>query len=201
MFAYHMKLHHPLDQLLASPGRVRVLRVLVRQVDRGWTGREMAAAARVSAPQTIASLKALETAGLVERKTVGRAHEWRLVSECALATPLKTLFKSEGEIPALLEDELTRVLRELGVRRAILFGSVGRGDETERSDIDLYCEVDSDRKRGALQAALTPTFVRIFNRYGLSLSPYILTTNERAHPVNPQLLANVEREGRVLLKG
>jgi uncharacterized protein len=44
-------------------------------------------------------------------------------------------------------------LRNLGVRRAAVFGSVARGEETSESDIDLMVEIDPDAKLGVFEYA------------------------------------------------
>lgn len=201
MNTYHMRLHHPLDQLLSTGAKVKVLRVLLRHPDRAWTGRELAVAARVSAPQTIASLRDLEGAGMVQRRVVGRAHEWRLIHENALVGTLTGLYTFEHDLPLRLERDLAKSLKGLGVRRAVLFGSVARGEETDQSDIDLLIEVRSDRDRDEVEKELTPLFLEIHRRFGLSLSPYVLTRQQLAQPANPALLRSVARDGRVLVEG
>ena len=41
-----------------------------------------------------------------------------------------------------IKGEILPVLRKHGVRRASLFGSVARGEETEKSDIDILVEFE-----------------------------------------------------------
>jgi Nucleotidyltransferase domain len=194
-----MRLHYPLDDILSSTGKVRVLRALLRYPKNARTGREVAFSSGVSVPQAIACLQDLEAVGLVQRRVVGKAHEWSLVTENALVGPLTAIFASEKELPARLRKDLSESLSKLGARRAVLFGSVARGEESDWSDIDVYVEVRSAREREALETGLTPLFLQIFRQYGLSLSPYVLTAVEHAHPPNPRLIQNVEREGIEIL--
>lgn len=201
MHTIHMRLHNPLDQLLSTGGKVKVLRVLLRDPSRGWTGRELAAAAGVSPPQSIASLRDLEGAGVVQRRVIGRAHEWRLIRENSLVGTLTELYTTERNLPLQLEQELAKSLKGLGVQRAVLFGSVARGEETDQSDIDLFIEVRSEKDRAAVNAHLTPLFLETHLRFGLSLSPYVLTRREVEQPANPALIRSVAREGRVLVEG
>lgn len=69
-----------------------------------------------------------------------------------------------------------------GARRVVLFGSLARGDATERSDVDLAVE------------GLEPTafFPAIADLTGLFDSPVDLVEIERAPP---SLLARLELEG------
>jgi len=41
-----------------------------------------------------------------------------------------------------IKSEILPVLRKHGVRRASLFGSISRGEETEKSDIDILVEFE-----------------------------------------------------------
>jgi predicted nucleotidyltransferase len=196
-----VKLHNPLDDILSSTGKIRVLRVLFREPETARTGREVAGFSGVSVPQAIACLQDLENAGVVQRRVVGKAHEWKLVTENALIAPLAAIFASEKALPARLRKDLSGPLSRLGARRAVLFGSVARGEESDRSDIDLYVEVRTMRERETFEAGLMPLFLEISRRYGLSLSPYVLTSEEREHPPNPRLIQNVERDGLEILGG
>jgi uncharacterized protein len=53
-----------------------------------------------------------------------------------------TSMKSSEAIETLRRSE--QALRQRGVRRAALFGSVARGDNSPDSDIDIMVEVDPD---------------------------------------------------------
>lgn len=61
--------------------------------------------------------------------------------------------------PQSIEEIIRPVLDEYPVERAWLFGSVARGDQTRRSDIDLIVELEEDARMGLafmdMQADLT----------------------------------------------
>ncbi|RLC92318.1 MAG: nucleotidyltransferase domain-containing protein [Chloroflexi bacterium] len=97
---------------------------------------------------------------------------------------------------ALLEHELeraVRILRKVGARLIVLFGSVARGEVAAWSDLDLIVVLDSDlpfvKRLGLLYEQIQP-------RVGLDLLAYTPQEFEtiRERPFIRQAL----REGRVL---
>ncbi len=195
-----MRLHRVLEDLLSIPTGLRVLRILVRFPGRTWTGRELATAAGSSPPQTLKALKRLEHVGMTWRTTVGRAHLWQLVSEHVLVEPVRSLFSFESKLPEGFQEELRSALKGLPLRKAVLFGSVARGTETNDSDVDLYLELRGSVSDEEIQAALTPIAVRFIHRYGAVLSPIIYSRRAVRNPPNPALLTAIEREGVSLLE-
>lgn len=97
---------------------------------------------------------------------------------------------------ALLERELeraVRVLRQIGVKRVILFGSAAREKVSAWSDLDLIVVLDSDLP---FVKRLELLYERIQPRVGLDLLAYTPQEFEalRARPFIRQAL----QEGRVL---
>ena len=92
--------------------------------------------------------------------------------------------------------------RLIGYRAAVLFGSVARGQEAWRSDIDLLLLVDDEPARHSLEQQLDEVGFRVLGEYGSDLSPIVLTVDEfRLALANGQpFLRQVLREG-ILLAG
>jgi predicted nucleotidyltransferase len=196
-----MRLHRPLDQLLSSPARIRLLRTLTGDPARTWTGRGLSKASGASQTQTLAALAVLEENGIVAREVVGRADLWRVCGENVLVGPLQQLFESEERLEGDLVRKLRDELESLPVDRASIFGSIARGDEGTRGDIDLFLEVPDDRARSAVEGPLTKMTVRFVREYGRVLSPLILTRREKRRHRNPKLLRKIEAEGRSVMPG
>ena len=65
-------------------------------------------------------------------------------------SPIDQSHASAGRVrPEIITDEFLATLREHGVDRAYLFGSVARGDERPDSDIDLLVSFRSGTEPGA----------------------------------------------------
>jgi predicted nucleotidyltransferase len=190
-----MRLHATLDDVLGTPARVAVLRVLLTEPRSVWTGRALAQRAGRSVPQTGEALRRLESVGLVWRRVRGRSHLWQLDRKHVLVAPLRSLFGFERTIPDRFREELQVSLRGLPHRQATLFGSIARGDEKLGSDADLFIELGPTDPEPELQRALTKVCTRIAERYGIVLSPLVYPPARARRPPNPALRDRIVAEG------
>src|SRR6266581_3220398 len=65
-----MRFHGLPEALLASPGRFAVLKALMRQPRKAWTGSELARAAGVTPRWAIETLRLLEAEGVVRPESI-----------------------------------------------------------------------------------------------------------------------------------
>jgi predicted nucleotidyltransferase len=194
-----MRIKNSLDNVLGSPTKVRLLRTLVGSPSRGWTGRELAAAAEVSTAQAARDLAQFLDIGIVSREVHGRSYAWRPNRGHVLTAELVHMFGFESHLSESLAKDLNRLLAHIPARRALLFGSAARGDAGDDSDVDLFVEVKSVREKTTTLSALTEARGQIWDRYGNPLSALVYTSAEVRHPPNPSLLESIEREGIVLI--
>ena len=191
----NMRFRRPFTELLGSPIRVDLLRMLSRARGEALSGRELARRVSASPSQVNEHLRILEAQGVVRSQTIGRVHAWSMSTEHVLAGPLHHLFEVE---PAVFEQLLTKLeatLRPLPIERAILFGSVARGDERPESDIDLFVETRGKEEKEVVAAALGRASQEFALRFGNPLSNLILTHAEVGRGSIPGLLESIEREG------
>jgi len=88
--------------------------------------------------------------------------------------------------------KLRQALRtERNVRLAVVYGSVARGEDTQRSDVDLLVSLSKDRPNVAVKLA-----VRLEGALGRRVDVVRL---ERVWETAPFLLLRVVEEGRVVL--
>jgi|HubBroStandDraft_4_1064222.scaffolds.fasta_scaffold71822_2 predicted nucleotidyltransferase/biotin operon repressor len=191
----NMRFRRPLTELLGSPIRVDLLRVISRARGEALSGRELARRASASPSQVNEHLRYLEAQGLVRSQTLGRVHAWSLSPEHVLADSLQQLFEMEPAIFNQLRSKLEATLRPLPIERAILFGSVARGDERPESDIDLFIETRGQAEKEQVAEALSRASQEFALRFGNPLSNLILTHAEVKRKSNPELLQTIEREG------
>ncbi|MFI5414821.1 MAG: nucleotidyltransferase family protein [Candidatus Lutacidiplasmatales archaeon] len=190
-----MKFHDPLDSLLSSTSRVRVLRLLLQFPGTTFTGREVARLCAISPSQALTALDGLRLDGLAGRQAAGRAYLWSLVRTHTLFEPLEALFRADRHAMDSLRDLIRDRLRGVPVRRAVIFGSLARGDERPGSDIDLFVELRSNSRRGEVEIALGKLRSEILARFGNILSPLVYTRRESIRPPNPALLEAIDSEG------
>ncbi|MGC2288769.1 MAG: nucleotidyltransferase domain-containing protein [Thermoplasmata archaeon] len=190
-----MRFHNEFDDILGNRIRLRLLRILARTGGQGLTGRELARMCGASSSQTIASLQRLEDSGLILRDIAGRAHIWRFADGHALGPVLTSLFRAEAESLTTLKKDIESVIRNLPVHRAVLFGSVARGDERPTSDVDLLVVVRSRADKGRVEEALGAASIDFATKFGNPLSSLVIEERQLRSPPNPSLLTNIRHDG------
>jgi predicted nucleotidyltransferase len=196
-----MRFHSPLDDLLGTPIRVKLLRIMSRRSGTGFTGRELARLCRASPSQTNAGLAVLEASGLVQREIAGRSHVWRLSEKHVLVKTILRLFRDETDAYSELKSEIENRIRRLPVLSATLYGSVARGDERPTSDVDLLVRVRNRTDRERVEDELSAGSFSFIVKFGNALSPLVVEPSEERHPTNPELLRHVREEGVELSTG
>ncbi len=190
------------EQLLSSVTGVRVLRVLVSSPPCELSGREIALRARAPLPRVIERLHELAAQGVVTWRVAGRAHLWRLRPTHHLVAPLAALFEADRCARSDLRKELeTWVSARPGVLEARLFGSVGRGDDDARSDVDLFLLVRNRRDKAAATNALPRLREAIRDRFGSNVHLVARTQREASASPPPAFLAAARAEGIALAVG
>lgn len=172
-----------------------MLRVLSRSSSRPLTGREAARQAEVSPSQAIVALGQLESSGVAFREVAGRSHVWRLSEEHVLTPLVRSLFETESRAMSQLRTELKAALTGLPVGRAVLFGSIARGDERATSDIDLLVGVRSRAERNLVEERLSGLSSHFALRFGNPLSTFVLEGASRVAKPSESFLTQVRRDG------
>ncbi len=190
-----MKFAAGLDPLLGSPTKLRLLRTLLPVPSRRWTGRELAKAARVSTAQSARDLNDFLDVGIVLRDVQGKSYSWRVNEQHVLVPELSRLLEFEAHLRRALVRDVGELIVNTPIRRALLFGSIARGDERSDSDVDLFVEVGTLHDRQSALSALEKVRERVWNRYGNPVSSLVYSEAETRRPANPALVETIVREG------
>jgi predicted nucleotidyltransferase len=190
-----MRFHNELDDLLGSPIRVRAMRILTRFPERGFTGRELARLCGSSPSQTNAALQCLRDSGVIFREIAGRSHVWRLAPEHVLRNVLIHAFEGEADSLGTLKAEIERLIQPLPITRAVLFGSVARGENRPASDVDLFVQVESNAEKESVESALSAASARFALRFGNPLSSLVLDRTQLRNSTNTEMLQRIFSEG------
>ena len=103
--------------------------------------------------------------------------------------------KTHDDLEALAA-RLRPLFQEHGILRAIVFGSLGRGDATRHSDLDLLLVQDTDRRFLDRYERLLREVVRRVP--GRDVDLLIYTPNELRDAAERPFIATVLREGKVI---
>lgn len=194
---------HPLDSILSSSVRVRVLRSLIG-LTRPVSGREAARHAGTSLPMTQRTLAEFVELGVLLLEETPAQHLYRVNRDNLLVTEgLIPLFAAEERRWREVFDELRRVLTESPeakdvVETAIIFGSAARGDDAPGSDFDLLVVTRDPASAERVHDLLSARDPDLRARFGLSLSPVVLDRDavRREAGDGAGLIQHVLRDGR-----
>ena len=202
IYNWDMRFQHPLDDIFRTATRVKILRLLVRNPEMIFTGRELARNIAVSSSNVNLALSALEEIGVLHSVAKGRALLYRLNARHILCERLlHDLFKKEpGNLNNVLVELFIHWPRE--IRSVICYGSVARGEERVSSDVDLCFITRDSSHRSHLLTELEEVQAEFYRRTGNRFSPYVISTRSfaaryrRGHP----LIRKIASEG-LLLRG
>ncbi len=139
-----------LVEVFGSRGRLRALRALFAEPERGFGQRELAAEAGLDPGGVARLLKRWTAAGLVTRRQQDGLPRYCASTDPALA-PLVTLMQQDSALVRTLREALAALP---GVDVALIFGSVARGAAGATSDLDLLVLGRASELK--LNAALKP---------------------------------------------
>lgn len=193
-------LRFPLTRLLASAGHVRVLRALLAY-GAPLSVAQLAADSGLTTRGTRFVLDSLVSQGMVGVLGQPRSQLYTVAARHPLAAALKALFDQEGALWVALQDALREGLAsQKDIRSAWLYGSVARGEDEPRSDVDVVLVLNdgsldaAHRVRNAVQA--------LGDRLNVHFSAVVLTPAELAHlPEDDPWWSNVRRDAKVLKGG
>lgn len=188
---------YPLTELLASGGHVRVLRALLRH-GGAQSAAQLASDCAMTARGVRNTLDALVAQGAVKVMGPSGARLFAPPLDQPLVQALAQLFEAERQRWQWLQDQLRDGLTaEKQIRSAWLYGSVARGTDEPRSDMDVALvlavdSVDASRQvRDAMQV--------LGDRLGVHISPVVLTPSELAKlPPSDHWWSEVRRDAKVL---
>jgi len=175
-----MKLHYQLDEIFSRGSKVKILRYLFREDDE-QTGRGIARAVGMSPSMAHSVLSELSAEGLVDVKKNGNAKLYRLRrGNHILEKLLKPLFAGEQDIFRELIKDLNSGLlsSEQEIVNISIFGSVAARRETVRSDLDLLVVIGTGSDKKSIQNSIDKLSIDLAEKYGIALSPYVVTGGE-----------------------
>ncbi|NMG77293.1 nucleotidyltransferase domain-containing protein [Aromatoleum diolicum] len=122
-----------LMDILFGAYRKRVLSLLLLNPDADYHVRELARLTGTSAGTLHKELTRLAAAGLLLRKEQGNQVRYQANRECPVFAELAGLFRKTTGLAGVIAETIAPLRPQL----ALIFGSIARGDETARSDVDL----------------------------------------------------------------
>ncbi len=192
----------PLDELLSSASRVRILRVLLRSPD-ALSGREIARRSGVGLLSVQKAMAALVAMEVVNRKETTAQHLYTINEASYLVREgIAPLFAAEARRVETAFGRIRGILLEGGdAVYAALFGSTARGKDALGSDFDLLAVTRSEDAVWRCHSAVSAAAPGLEREFGLRLSPVVLTLDElrRQHREGSPLVASLLADSRTIL--
>lgn len=137
-----MWLQYPLDDILTTRAKVRILRLLAAE-GLALPGREIARRLDMVQSQVSVVIRQLVAAGVVEARQAAPVILYSFTArEEPLVAALRELFRQEQRRTAALVEALREGVP--GLLAVTLFGSTARGTHRSDSDVDLLLVVERD---------------------------------------------------------
>ncbi len=190
-----MRLHQPLDDVLGSSVRVKVLRTLTTGPERGLSTPAIASRAGTSIVQALAALDRLFRTGVVAKERIGKTFVWHLDVRHALGSLSWQLFQKEGELLRRIRDEIRETMQGIDPVRAAVFGSAASRAEGLSSDLDLFVEVRNDSEKRQVRRRLSELGARLLLEFGIALNDVVVTVREAAIMPNQEFIREVRETG------
>lgn len=177
-----MKFTKPLDTILNTEAKTRILRLLCR-TNAAWNGNKIAKEIGISPPATHAALTSLYKEGVLELRSIGNSHVYSLKPGSFLVSNLlKPLFAKED---ALLDSVINSIKYKISASPAkkeiisvALFGSVSVSQERPTSDIDLVVVIENAKIKPVAERLFREVDEKVSKQFGNTLAPYVNTRSE-----------------------
>jgi len=177
-----MKITKPLDNILNTEVKVRILRFFCR-TSAEWNGRQIAKEIGVTPKAAHQALHTLHREKVLLLRNMGKTHVYSLNEGNFLVSKLlKPLFLKEDSVLDHIIKAIKRKISSSEARKAIIsiaiFGSVGKQEEHPSSDIDLAVIVKDAKAKASAERLFEEIGSRIAAEFGNGISPYINTRTE-----------------------
>ena len=172
-----MIIHKPLNEIFSAYSNIAVIREL-RYTKNGFSGREIAKRAGLSAPAAINSLSHLESLKIVNRQIGGRDHIFTLnISNYFVKFVLLPVLDAEGKFYDSIVKDVKKSLSKNTIS-VFLFGSVARKEESIQSDFDICIVYSSIKNKKIVEEKVNICRDELHNNYGISLAPFYISVKE-----------------------
>lgn len=177
-----MKFSRPLDAILTTEAKIRILRFLCR-TNAEWNGSQIARELGITPAAAHAALSALRKEAVLELRNMGKTHVYSLRQDSFLVSNLlKPLFAKEDKILDMVIHTIKRKIGSFKAKKEIvtvvLFGSVSASRDTAESDIDIAVVAKDSKAKNSIERLFEELDARVSKEFGNTISAYVNTQAE-----------------------
>lgn len=184
-----------LASLLFGGYRRRVLGLLLLHPERTYHVREIARMTDTTAGTLHKELARLAQAGLLSRERVGNQVRYAANRQCPIFEELASILRKTSGLADIVLDALAGLGKRIDV--ALIFGSVGRGEERTGSDVDVLI-IGSIGFADAVRALHSAQ-----ERIGREINPVVMSPEEfrRKQQEGDGFVREILAKGKIFLMG
>ena len=177
-----MQINSPLDKILDSETKVRMLRIFCRKGGDA-SGREMARMVGVTPKTAHEVLQDLLKGGVLMMRSVGRTYLFSLNEKRTIVRDvLKPLFREEDILIESLLQNISSVVKKSSLKdeilSVVLFGSIQEKTERADSDVDLMVIVKTAAMKKRAEDLFSEIDAKLSESWGNLISPYVNSLSE-----------------------
>jgi predicted nucleotidyltransferase len=185
-----------LEKIMGKKSKVKILRLLISNDEREYCLDDIAKSTVMSCGTIYPSLnELLETRIIVQRK-VGRSILYKVNKSHILFSKIKEIMELEKNSLLKVAQEFTSSISKEYISAIVLFGSVARGDFTEKSDVDILVVYKNEIAKKQVGDVVDT----ILDTYDVHVMPIFLTQKEIEARVKrfDNFIITVMNEGHLL---
>lgn len=168
-------LRSPLDAILGSTSKVRVLRVLCRR-EMGLTARELSRLTETSRPAIAGAISDLEALGVITIEDIGKQYVCRINRVHGLVqAALMPLFTAERAMIDEFYADVRATMESFKPMGVWIFGSAARGEMRPGSDVDVFVLVRRESDVEKLEDRLLDERSNWSKKYGFTVNGIVMT--------------------------
>ncbi len=190
-----MKFNVSLIAILNSATKLKIVKFLITH-EASMSEREIASILKVSHMSINRAMRELSEINFVDFVTIGKAHLWKVNRKSYAFKVLSEFVRGFSLLKDPLDDLKGMILANIPkslIKKAVLFGSVAKGEEKTDSDIDVFFLVKDSQDKKKLELALEKLSNACLETYGNCLSPYVLTEQEAKKKARQKFLSEINK--------
>ena len=181
---------------MGKKSKVKILRLLIRDDDREYCLDDIAKSTGMSCGTIYPSLNELLETRIILQRKAGRSLLYKINKNHTMFNKIKELIDLEKNSLLSIAKEFVSTLTKDTISAIVLFGSVARGEITEKSDIDLLVIYKNERAKKQVRALGD----KILDNYDIHIVPLFLTQKEIEERIKrfDNFIITVMNEGQLL---
>ncbi|MDP2737069.1 MAG: nucleotidyltransferase domain-containing protein [bacterium] len=194
-----MRFKNPLDKILSSKAKIKALRYLVNY-GKGISAREFSREIGIAPPNILKTLRELENENIAVSERFGRSIVYTLNKNHFLVDKIIfPLFKNEAGAKNELGKKIMKYIK-FPFESIILFGSIARGEEEPKSDIDIAFIIKDAADENQIEREALDINPILSEYFGNSISPIVIKKSDFVKKLKKgdHLFSSIAKEGEVI---